>query len=290
MPELPEVETIRLQLQKYLIGHKINDVEVRYGKKLEGNPHDLRGATITGIRRFGKAQVIDLDNGFSIVIHIKMTGQLIYQGPNLAKNLDLSRKITGGLGGKHTHIIFHLDKNGTLYFNDVRKFGWLHIVKTSDVENHKFLKALGPEPQVDDKNPPLNLLTLEKFKNILGKSSRSIKIILMDQAKMGGVGNIYANDALWLGKINPKRPAKDLTTEEQKSLFEAIHTVLKAGLKYGGASELAFVTPDGNEGEYQNHTLTYGHEKELCTRCKKGIITKYFLGGRGTFVCPICQK
>ena len=111
----------------------------------------------------------------------------------------------------------------------------------------------------------------------------------MDQEKMGGVGNIYANDALWLAAINPRRPANNLQPEEQEKLYEAILTVLKAGLKYGGASELAFVTPDGAEGEYQNHTLAYGREGEPCERCHKSIIKKFFLGGRGTYFCPVCQ-
>src|SRR6185369_7173591 len=132
--------------------------------------------------------------------------------------------------------------------------------------------------------------TLEIFQNILSKTKRPIKIVIMDQEKMGGVGNIYATDALWLSKIDPKRPANEVSQNEAKELFSAINTVLKAGLKYGGASELAFVTPDGREGEYQNHTLAYGHTGELCPRCKKGKFEKYFLGGRGTYVCSICQS
>ena len=111
----------------------------------------------------------------------------------------------------------------------------------------------------------------------------------MDQEKMGGVGNIYANDALWKAAISPKRVASSLNDVETKNLYDAILSVLKAGLKYGGASELAFVTPDGAEGEYQNHTLVYGHEGEPCERCHKSTIKKFFLGGRGTYFCPICQ-
>jgi formamidopyrimidine-DNA glycosylase len=107
---------------------------------------------------------------------------------------------------------------------------------------------------------------------------------------MGGVGNIYANDALWLAKINPKTSAKLLSNQASKLLYDSILSVLKEGIKYGGASELAFVTPDGTEGKYQNHTLVYGHEGEPCERCHKSTIQKYFLGGRGTYWCPVCQK
>jgi formamidopyrimidine-DNA glycosylase len=112
----------------------------------------------------------------------------------------------------------------------------------------------------------------------------------MDQTKMSGVGNIYANDALWSSGIDPKRPAQSLVDSEAKSLYDTIHKVLKSGLKYGGASELAFVTPDGTEGEYQKHTLVYGHEGQPCERCHKAKITKYFLSGRGTYSCPNCQN
>ena len=112
----------------------------------------------------------------------------------------------------------------------------------------------------------------------------------MDQTKISGVGNIYANDALWLAKINPKTPANGLDNKSINLLYDSILKVLKAGLKYGGASELAFVTPDGSEGEYQKHTLAYGREGDPCDRCHKPMIKKFFLGGRGTYFCPVCQK
>jgi len=281
MPELPEVETMKLQLAKYLTGHTIEDVEIR-NPKYEIRKENIIGGKVTGTRRFGKVSVIDLDNGYSILTHVKMTGLYIYRGPNLINPSKLSTKVIGGIPGPHTLVIFNLDHNGKLYYNDVRRFGWIRIEKTEDVAKEKFIVKLGPEPLKD--------LTLEIFKSILSKSSRPIKIILMDQEKMGGVGNIYANDALWLAGIDPKRKANSLEGKSIEELYNAIITVLKAGLKYGGASELSFVTPDGAEGEYQNHTLVYGHEGEICRRCRKEKIKKFFLGGRGTYVCPTCQK
>jgi len=281
MPELPEVETMRIQLAKYLAGHKILAVEIRNRKTFQGDEKKIVGAKITGTRRFGKVSVIDLANGYSVLTHVKLTGQYIYRGPNLKNPSKLSAKVTGGIPGPHTLVIFNLDRGGVLYYNDVRRFGWIRIEKTEDVEKEKFIVKLGPEPLKD--------LTLEIFKSILSKSGRPIKIVLMDQTKMGGVGNIYANDALWLSKINPKTPAKELQNDKITELYKAIISVLKAGLKYGGASELAFVTPDGAEGEYQNHTLVYGHEGEPCERCHKSLIKKFFLGGRGTYFCPVCQ-
>jgi len=282
MPELPEVETMKLQLGKFLTGHKILSVDVKNRKTFQGDEKKIVGGKVMGTRRFGKVSVIDLDNGYSVLTHVKLTGQYIYRGPNLKKQGTLSPKVVGGVPGPHTLVIFQLDHDGVLYYNDVRRFGWIRIEKTDDVENEKFINKLGPEPFKD--------LTLDIFKSILSKSGRPIKIILMDQEKMGGVGNIYATDALWLAKVNPKTPAKNIDSKVAKDLYEAIITVLKAGLKYGGASELAFVTPDGAEGEYQNHTLAYGHEGEPCERCHKARFEKYFLGGRGTYVCPVCQK
>ena len=296
MPELPEVETIRGQLEKYLkgsprggAGHKIIGVEAHY-KNFEGKGKDLVGGKVVKVRRFGKVMVIDLDNDYSIVVHIKLTGQFIYRGPNLKQTSQLSKKVIGGVPGKHTHVTFELDRGGVLYYNDVRRFGWIKVVKTKDVEEIPFIKTLGPEPKVVQGPSVQAALTLSLFRNVLSKSGRPVKIVLMDQEKIGGVGNIYANDALWLAGINPKRESKNLRNDEIMKLYEAIHKVLKEGIKYGGASELAYVTPDGKEGEYQRHTLAYGKEGEPCERCHKAKFVKYFLGGRGTYVCPICQR
>jgi len=282
MPELPEVESVKLQLQKYLIGHKIENVEIRNPKIFEGKPSDVVGAKVSSIRRFAKILSIDLSNGNSLVIHVKLTGQIIYRGPNLKAPNVLSKKVVGGIPGPHTHVTFKLDKGGMFYYNDIRRFGWIKVIKTSNVEKTGFVAKLGPEP--------FGKLNLKYFQDVLSKTKRAIKIVLMDQAKIGGVGNIYANDALWLSQIDPKRSAQSLSAKEVGSLYAAIHKVLKSGLKYGGASELAFVTPDGLEGEYQKHTLVYGHEGQPCERCHKAKITKYFLSGRGTYVCEVCQK
>lgn len=289
MPELPEVESIKLQLQKYIVGHIIERIEVKNPRLWSGNVKDVEGSRVSDIKRFAKVLSIDLDNGYSIVIHIKLTGQLLYRGPKLVDPPTLSKKVLGGIPGPHTHVIFHLDKDGTLFYNDVRRFGWLKVVKSTDLETIDFVKKLGPEPFGKPNGKP-ELLTFEMFQKIVSKTSRPIKVVLMDQAKIGGVGNIYANDALWLSKINPKRSSKGLNQTEVRELFDSIHSVLKEGMKYGGSSELAYVTPDGAEGEYQRHTLVYGHEGTMCSRCQKSLIEKYFLGGRGTYECPICQK
>ena len=280
MPELPEVESIKLQLNRFIVGHKIEEIIVNYPKIFVGDVKNIKGAKIEGIRRFAKVLSIDLSNNYSLVVQIKLTGQLIYRGPNLKSSSGLSIKVIGGIPGKHTHIIFKLDKGGILYYNDVRKFGRVMVVKRKDVEKTGLIGKLGPEVFKD--------LNLEEFRKIISNSKKPVKILLMDQEKMAGVGNIYANDALWLAKVGPWRIANTLLQDEQKTLFEAIEKVLNEGIKRGGASEQAFVTPDGGEGKYQDFTLVYGREDEPCKACSTPI-KKIKLGGRGTYFCPVCQ-
>ena len=282
MPELPEVETVRLGLERYLVGHKIVDIKLNTPKVFTGEVRDIIGGKVIGVRRFAKVLSIDLDNGFSVIVHIKLTGQLIYRGANLKNPPQLSRKVVGGIEGKHTHVVFELDKGSHLYFNDVRRFGWVKILKTDEVAKNRFIGKLGPEPFKD--------LTLEKFREIIGKSKTAIKVVLMDQTKIGGIGNIYANDALLLSKIHPKRAANSLSDKESEDLYSNILKVLKKGLESGGASELSFVTVEGTEGKYQQHFVAYGKQGKLCPVCGKEKIVKFSVGGRGTYYCPNCQK
>lgn len=291
MPELPEVETIRLGLEKHLVGHKITDVEIKLRKIVQGDEKNIIGGKVTGVRRFGKGLVIDLDNGYLLAIHIKLTGQLIYRKvskggkvsevPKEEEKIKVIRGTYEVLPNKWTHVIFHLDKDASLYYNDFRQFGWIKIVKQEELQKLVFFKELGPEFFKD--------LTSEKFRDIVKKSKTVIKPLLMDQKKISGVGNIYANDGLFDAKIDPKRKANILSDKEIENLFTSVEKVLKLGLKLGGASELSFVNALGGEGKYQEHFLVYGQEGKPCPR-DGSIIQKIALGGRGTYFCPTCQK
>jgi formamidopyrimidine-DNA glycosylase len=288
MPELPEVETLKLGLQKYLVGHKIEAVEVRVPKIFSGSAKQIIGAKITGLKRIGKSLIIELDNNFVLTVHLKMTGQLVYRDQK-TRNLILSVKVGGAtLPSKYTHVIFTLDHGAFLYYNDLRRFGWIKIVREDDLQNTPFFKDMGPEPKV---GPDLagKELILNYFKETVKKGNLPIKLILMDQKKIGGIGNIYANDALFKAKIDPRRKGKTLTDEEIKALYDAIFYVLKKSLEYGGSSDENYVNALGQEGNYQNHTLIYGKEGEKCHLCP-GIIQKIKLGGRGTYFCSKCQK
>jgi len=284
MPELPEVETIKLGLQKYLVGHTIESVEVKLPRIFQGDKENITGAKVIAVRRFGKGLVIDLSNKYSLAIHIKLTGQLVYKDASTVAKAMVDKKITKvrvEVPNKFTHVIFHLDKGATLYYNDLRQFGWIKVVPTEKVKELSFFKELGPEFMSD--------LDKKKFEEILSKSRLSVKPLIMDQKKMAGIGNIYANDALYLAKIDPKRPANNLSLGEIKTLYNAIITVLKKGIKEGGSSELTFVNALGEEGNYQNHTLIYGRDGQKCKR-DGTTIKKIMIGGRGTYFCPSCQE
>lgn len=265
MPELPEVETIRRGLEKCLVGHVICGVEIRLAKQFEGEVDNVVGAEVVGVRRFGKGLVIDLSNGYSLAVHVKMTGQLVVDGVNYPN--------------KWTHVIFKFD-DFFLYYADVRQFGWIKVVRSGEVENMDFFRNLGPEPLRD--------LTREIFFEILGSSRMPIKLLLMDQRKIAGIGNIYANDALFVARIDPRRGAGSLGEEERLALFEAVERVLKKGIEVGGASEWNYVNAFGEKGNYQNFFQVYNRDGELCYRCDNKI-EKFRMGGRGTFFCVGCQ-
>lgn len=272
MPELPEVETIRRGLQKHLIGHVIQKVAVNLPRIVVGDIALLTGGKVKDVRRYGKGLVIDLDNGYSLAIHVKMTGQLIYQNVSREKS---------GILDKHVHVIFYLDRGGMFYFRDIRQFGWIHILSTDAVEELPFFRSLGLEPLKD--------LTVEKFIALLTGSRAPIKSFLLDQRKIAGVGNIYANDALFLAKIHPLRISSSLTPKEAETLFHALVEVLEKSIRKGGASANNYVNALGERGTYQDHFLVYRKEGKPCSVCK-ALLKRMVITGRGTFYCPHCQQ
>lgn len=288
MPELPEVETLKLGLQKYVKGKKITDVVVIDSKLLTGNPKDIIGATIEEIRRYAKGIVLELSNGNVIAFHIKLTGQLIYRDES-NKNLEVLKPTPSKVPNKFTRVDIILNKNAHLYFQEVRGFAWMKILPLSELKTLPFFKTLGPEP-FPSPGSATPLLTFPLFKKIVEGSNLSIKPLLMEQTKIGGIGNIYANDGCFEAKIDPRRKAKTLNEKEIKTLYDSVLKVLENGMKYRGSSELNFVDVLGQKGEYQNHFLVYGRKNKPCIRDDGGVVQKVYLGGRGTFFCETCQK
>ena len=272
MPELPEVETIRKGLQKRIVGRKIVDLVYDTPKMLQPNPKTLLAAVVESkiikVGRRAKLILIYLSNGKTLAIHLKLSGRLLYRKKTDPKD-------------DWEHVTFKFDNGDELRFCNLRKFGYVRLL-TSEKELRELLAGFGPEPLTPE-------FTLEKFREILKKTSRAAKIVVMDQKKIAGVGNIYANDALFLAKIDPRRPAKELSDQETKKLYQAIKKVLKAGLKYKGASDQYYLDVLGRKGSYQDHFLVYQRTGKKCFDCP-GEIKRLKVGGRGTFYCPRCQK
>ncbi|MBU1726308.1 MAG: DNA-formamidopyrimidine glycosylase [Candidatus Omnitrophica bacterium] len=266
MPELPEVETIKRELEKAVLGKKITEVCVCNPKVIrepapERLKKELTGATIKNILRRAKVLIFELSNGKSLVIHLKMTGQLVYPGI-----------------GKDARVVFHLSDGKTLDFNDRRLFAELRLL--SDWKNLKFIQGLGPEP-FD--------ISLEQFKAMLDKKKTRIKPLLMDQTFISGIGNLYAAEALFRARIDPRRPASSLVDKEKELLFKEIKDTLREAIEHKGSSIDQYVQLTGRPGGYVKYHKVYGRQGKPCLVCK-GTVKRIALGGRGTYFCPRCQK
>lgn len=266
MPELPEVETIKRALEKVVKDKKIIEVIINNPKVIkEPNPQDfikgLKGATIKGVLRKGKLLILELSNGKSLAIHLKLTGQLIYPGD-----------------AKLSRVSFKLSDNKFLDFRDQRLLGELRLV--DNWQSLKFIQGLGPEPFE---------ISEEKFKEMLSIKKTKIKSLLMDQTFICGIGNLYAAEALFRARIHPERQAASLSDKEKEHLFKEIKDTLSEAIKYKGSSVDQYVQLSGEPGDYVKYHKVYGREGKPCLVCKTPI-KRIDLGGRGTYFCPKCQK
>jgi formamidopyrimidine-DNA glycosylase len=271
MPELPEVETIKRDLAKLAVGKKVLDITTDSAKQVQPSLQAVKkaivGATINKVERRAKLLLLFLSNKLILAIHLKLTGRLLVRKRGAPKD-------------DWQHITLFLSDNCELRFADLRKFGWLRLI-ANEKSLERLLKDFGPEP--------LDGLGFKTFQTIISSSRRPIKQLLLDQKKIAGVGNIYANDALNLAKINPRRPSNALNPSQQNRLFKAVIRVLQAGIKYRGASDQYYLDALGHKGHYQDHFLVYGREGKKCFNCGSKI-KKIKLGGRGTYFCPHCQS
>lgn len=266
MPELPEVETIKRDLEKVILGKKIVEVCVHNPKVIRQPSADrfrkgIESAVVKNILRKAKVLVLELSNGKSLVIHLKMTGQLVYPG-----------------SGLKSRVSFRLSDGKNLDFNDQRLFGELRLL--DDWRSFKFIQGLGPEP-FD--------VSSGVFKEMLSAKKTKIKPLLMNQTFISGIGNLYAAESLFRAGIHPLRPANSLSNQEKEFLFKEIRAVLKEAIAYGGSSIDNYVRLSGERGSYVSQHKVYGRENKPCTACKTPI-KRISLAGRGTFFCPKCQK
>jgi len=266
MPELPEVETVRGQLDKELRGEEIAQVEVRDRKVFVGREQALKGESIKKITRAGKYLFMHFESGRGVAIHLKMTGRLVVD--------DSWYETT-----KHTRVVITLISKRKLYYWDTRKFGYLRHEKEIEKEEVKIRAKLGPDPWKIEK---------EELLGRLKKTGRAIKDAILDQSIIAGVGNIYANDGLWKSGINPHRKANSLTIKEVDKLLKSLRRVMERGLRTGGASDNSYLDAYGKKGKYQEEFLTYGKTKGKCEKCGRPL-TREKVGGRGTWWCESCQ-
>lgn len=291
MPELPEVETIVKRLREVVVGKTIDNVLVHRDKSFQGNPTLILNSKISDVSRRAKLIRFHLDNNLNLLVHLKMTGQLIFISN------DGSKRIGGGhptsdwvetLPSKHTRITFHLSETSennenreksNLYFNDIRVFGWVKLAdqEAVNLEHSKYAPDIHTA-EVDE----------NYFHSALSKTARPIKVAIMDSSIVSGVGNIYACDGLNLARINPERSAKSLSKEESSELLKALKHVINLGIEMGGATIDNYRNVDGFSGKYQEVVRVYGREGEKCENCGN-IIVKNKLAGRGTYFCANCQ-
>lgn len=320
MPELPEVETVRSGLQRLLPGRIIGAVTYNWPKGFPNAKSDvdafLIGSSVVKVRRRAKVLIIELSSGYSLVIHLKMTGQLVFDPVDQTQEaMGNSRRGMGGskspatiyhppssnpdevrfgaghpndslvgkLPDKSTRVIIAFVDGCNLYFNDQRKFGWVKLVESSEVESLNLINTAGPEPL----EAPFTWQVLRD--QLQRRKNTSIKAAILDQTVVAGIGNIYADEALWGAKIHPATLVRNVTVPKIKLLHRAIVDVLQLSIKSGGSSNRNYVNAEGKKGSYMEFANVFRCEGQPCPRCGVTII-KLKVAGRGTHICPNEQE
>jgi formamidopyrimidine-DNA glycosylase len=268
MPELPEVETTVRGLERVLKGRRIRSIEARRADLRRALPNDLgqrlTGSRVTSLGRRAKYGLIDTDRGDTLVFHLGMSGHWRVDPSEIKK---------------HDHFVIETDEGRRVALNDARRFGSLDLVRTDELADWPALKALGPEP--------LDLDPRELKRRLAGRSA-AIKLLLLDQRIVAGLGNIYVCEALYRAGIHPKRAGGSLSLERLKKLVPAIHDVLAEAIAAGGSTLRDFASPDGELGYFSKSFAVYDREGQPC-RCG-GVVRRIVQGGRSTFYCPRCQR
>lgn len=287
MPELPEVETVRIGLARLLPDRVIGEVTRDTDKSFPNAPTDvaqfLVGARVTAVRRRAKVLLIELSSKYTLVTHLKMTGQLVFVGATERFGAGHpSDSLVGNLPDKSTRVVLLFADGSKLFFNDQRKFGWMKLMPTVEVPNIDFMKRVGPEPLEAN-------FTWQVMKERLQRRARTnIKAALLDQTVIAGVGNIYADESLWSAKIHPTRLVRDLTDNEIRVLHTALVEVLRLSIQKGGSSNHTYVDAEGKRGSYMSFANVFRRDGQPCPRCGTTIV-KTKVAGRGTHTCPVCQ-
>lgn len=288
MPELPEVETLRAGLSLLVPGKQIKSVWHDWQKSFPNAQSDVEqfliGARITEVRRRAKVLLIELTSKYSLIVHLKMTGQLVYQGKGQHFGAGHPNdSLVHELPDKSTRVILTFSDNAKLFFNDQRKFGWMRLIPTAEVPMFDFFRKIGPEPLAAD-------FTAQGLKSRLSRRPRSfIKAALIDQAVIAGIGNIYADESLWAAKIHPETRVADISDRKLAALYKGLRGTLELSIAKGGSTDRTYVDAEGRKGSYLHFARVFRREGQPCPRCGRTII-KIRVVGRGTHLCPHCQR
>jgi formamidopyrimidine-DNA glycosylase len=289
MPELPEVETIRRGLSRLIVGKQVTGAENFASPKsfpnAEGDVEQfLYGATITDVRRRAKVLLIDLSSEYTLVTHLKMTGQIIV--------VDGNERWGGGhpndsfvrtLPDNTTRERLDFSDGSHLYFNDLRKFGWMKLYPTIEVPNIDFMQRVGPEPLEDA------FTSTEFIPRVRKRNGTTIKAAILDQTVLAGVGNIYADESLWSTKLHPATRVRDVTDGQLAELLTNIKAVMNLSIAHGGSTDKNYVDAEGKKGSYLKFANVFRREGQACPRHPDVLIEKIRVAGRGTHICPVCQ-
>ncbi len=292
MPELPEVETVRVGLQRLIVGKVVQSADNTNPKSFPNAPTDVKnflvGATITAVRRRAKVLLIDLSTDYSLVCHLKMTGQMVFR---TAASWDAvvdfgaghpNDSLIGDLPDKSTRVTIGFTDGSHLFFNDQRKFGWMRLLPTLQIPELDFFKKVGPEPLAADFTSEIFITRLQR------RANTTIKAALLDQTVLAGVGNIYADESLWGAKIHPACRVKDVSAEQLRVLYDELRFVLKLAIQKGGSTDKNYVNAEGKKGSYMSFARVFRRQDQPCPRCRDTIV-KSRVAGRGTHTCPTCQ-
>ena len=291
MPELPEVETVRRGLDRLLPDLTIADVHSSADapKSFPNAKEDVRafllGAKVTQVRRRAKVLLIDLSTDYTLVTHLKMTGQLVFRSKNDRFGAGHPNdSLVGVLPDRSTRVTILFTSGAKLFFNDQRKFGWMKLLPTIEVPNIDFMKKVGPEPLEAD-------FTWQLLRDrLMRRKNTTIKAALLDQSVIAGVGNIYADESLWGAKIHPATLVKNVHDDQFKMLHKALIDVLTLSIANGGSTDRNYVSAEGKKGSYLSFARVFRREGEACPRHPDSHVIKLRVAGRGTHICPKCQR
>jgi len=287
MPELPEVETVRAGLSRLIIGKNIISVDFDTPKSFPNTQTDIDAFLLNthfiAVRRRGKVLMLDLSSGYSLMIHLKMTGQLVYRGEESFGAGHPNDSLIGELPDKSTRVTLKFAQGGVLFFNDQRKFGWARLLPTAIISKEPFMMKLGPEPLEDS-------FTYDRFiSQLKRRQNTTIKAALLDQTVLAGIGNIYADESLFAAKIHPQSIVKCVPQAKLRLLHGAIKKILLFSIEKGGSTDRNYVNAEGKRGSYIDFAKVFRKENMPCPVCQHEII-KLRVAGRGTHVCKYCQK